>query len=293
MNGFSGWLVKWVSLIAMVGSGIGAAMADESVSPEVGKSKSTSKSIGGKESLGALPAIPTDVKRDIDLWRERIKKRVEKLDAMKGLGGFEKLPEKRIAIEQMRGLVDDLDEEARDILEVASGLGPDLAIYRQSLMQAPVMFEARAKRLEAKAAEATSTEIRESYLDWASVVRKMGESYVRQAADIEKYADEVDRRVRFVREAKTMLAELRELLTEIPSQGGEETARLLARITKYAEAFQQSIHAMRGVVDRVGESGPSPGSTPGSPGANAKATSSDSSSTRGEKLLKRLNKLSN
>lgn len=242
-----------VMLTIALGAGV-SALSESSQAQEAPFAAPRAAPIAGSSEPArpstAMRAANEDFKREIEVWRERIRKRVETLSKLPDPSGLGKLPERKLAVQEMIELVDDLSDEAKAILDVAEGLNTDLAIYRQSLLRAPPMFAQWSERFEQKAGEVKSAELREAYADYAGMARSMGQGYAQQAVDLEKQEGEIHRRVEFVKEAKVMLGDVRELLQSIPSQGGEETARLLQRIETYADAFRQSIQAMRGVADK-------------------------------------------
>lgn len=232
----------------------------------------------------SMQSANANFKREIEVWNERIRNRIEKLNSMDSLSGLENLTQRKLAADQLVALVDDLREEAEAIIEVGGGLEADLGIYRQSLLKAPQLFQEFSMKFQQRTSEVESLEMREAYADYAMLARKLGASYHQQALELSKTEVEIQRRIQFVREAKTMLEDLRELLLVIPKSGGDETVKVLQRISTYAEAFKQSIRAIRVTTEKFADPNNSSPQTPSVPPAATSSTPTGRAKSISQKL---------
>lgn len=213
----------------------------------------------------ALPT-PEEVKIKVDVWRERVRKRLEDIDRLSKTLDMKKVSSQKLAVEELQALLTDLDEEAKLIIEAHTGFEPDFRIYRQALQSAPAVFEQKAVELESRAASKKSSQLQEAYADFASHARKLARSFADQAQGLDGVEVEVAKRIEFVRESREFISDVQGLLAAIPTQGGVETERLVTRINQYTDGLVQAINAMRGIADKIGE--PSSKSPPVTPNPN-------------------------
>ncbi len=209
---------------------------------------------------------PDEMKVKVEVWRDRVRKRLEDIDRLSKSLDMKKVSSQKVAVSELQALLMDLDEEAKLIIEAYSGFEPDFRIYRQALQSAPAVFEQKAMELESRATTKKSSQLQEAYADFASHARKLARSFADQAQGLDGVEVEVAKRIEFVKESREFIADVQGLLAAIPTQGGVETERLVTRINQYTDGLVQAINAMRGIADKIGE--PASKALPASPNPN-------------------------
>lgn len=208
-----------------------------------------------QKNIGAAKRSPEEVRSNIEIWQERVRKRLETIERMATALDLRKIESQKIAVEELQNILRDLDEEAKQIIDAHSGLGPDLKLYRQALEAAPGVFHQIANELEQRATSTKSNILQQNYADFASQSHKMAESYVGRAKGIDGLEADLAKRMEFVVESRVFISDVQGFLAAVPTQGGVETERLIGRINAYIDAFQGAISAMKGVANKIVEPG--------------------------------------
>lgn len=194
-----------------------------------------------------------DVKENIELFQERIQRKLQKIDTiLKGLD-LRKVEAQKVTVEALREILDDLDSEAKAILEADSQVRPDLKLYRKALLAAPEVFRSIADGFDKRAETAKSKQIREGYLDFAMEARKHADSYTQRAKDVEGMEAAIEKQLEFVTESRDFILEVNGFLAAVPTSSGIETQKFVARINEYISAFESAISAIKKVSDKISE----------------------------------------
>lgn len=210
---------------------------------------------------------PEEVRANIEIWQERVRKRLETIEKMATTLDLRKIDSQKVAIEELLEMLQELDGEAKQIIDAHAGLGPDLKLYRQALEAAPAVFHQIANELEQRATTTKSSLLQQNYADFAAQSRTMADAYIQRVKGIDGLELELAKRMEFVVESRTFISDVQGFLAAVPTQGGAETERLIGRINVYVDAFQEAISAMKGVANKIVE----PGTGTAKPGAASPA----------------------
>ncbi len=228
-------------------------------------------------SASDLEERKVQMKASVEMWESRVRKRLTLVEEITRTMDLRQIQTQRLAVDELREVLSDLDEEARAILEVYSGLGSDLKLYRAALEQAPSVFVRIAADLEKKALEKKTPELAGAYADFAAQARRLAAGYEGRAKSIDGLESDLARKMEFVRESREFVKDAGELLDAIPSsQGGLETEKLVQRVNAYVKAFEDTLRAIKGVSDKLGPS-PAPNATQ-TPASGADSTGASANS---------------
>jgi hypothetical protein len=204
---------------------------------------------------------------EIELWESRIRRKMTDINAaLKGLD-LKKIQGQKIAIDSMDELLEEIDGEAKRIIEAKERVAPDLKLYRQALLKAPDVFRKLADSLEKRAETRKSTILKEASADMAAEARKLATSYEMKAKAVDGIEAGIEAKMEFVIESREFIADVRELLSAIPTDHGLQTEKLIDQLNKYVEVFQEAVKTLQGVTQQISEgrsetTPPSPGNSP-------------------------------
>ena len=204
---------------------------------------------------------------EIELWESRIRRKMADIDlALKGLD-LKKVQGQKIAVDSIDELLEEIDGEAKRIIEAKERVAPDLKLYRQALLKAPDVFRKLADNLEKRAETRKSTILKEASADMAAEARKLATAYEAKAKSIDGVEASIEAKMEFVIESREFIADVRELLSAIPTDHGLQTEKLVDQLNKYVEVFQEAVKTLQGVTQQIGEGrsadhNSSPGSFP-------------------------------
>lgn len=193
-----------------------------------------------------------EVRANIELWEGRVRKKVEQIDRILEGIDIHKIEGQKIAKSAISELLDDVDQEANEILEAHTRVGPDLRLYRQALDKAAPVFREIANGLDGKATLNKSTILKEAYADLATQARTLATSYEAKAKDIDGLEAGIAKKIEFVRESRVFISDVRELLDAIPADHGLQTEKLVQRLNQYIQGFEEAVKAIKGVADKIG-----------------------------------------
>ena len=194
------------------------------------------------------------VKSRVETWEARVNKKLEKLNQL-AQTDLHPLKTQRVAVDEARELLTEMDQEASAILQAWDESQTDLRMYRQALAQAPAIFERIGNELEKKAETVHSRELAGAYADFAGSARKLAASYV----DRSKHMDGLELKLvdwtKFVAESRQFSRDVGALLDAIPATAeGVKIEALVDRINRYIEKYRAMLDSLKGVCDKIGES---------------------------------------
>ena len=196
-----------------------------------------------------------EVRANIELWEGRVRKKVEQIDRILEDIDIRKIDGQQIAKRAISELLDDVDDEAKEILEAHTQVGPDLRLYRQALDKAPDVFREISNTLDRKATLTKSTLLKEAYADLATQARTLASSYEAKSKEIDGLEAGIVKKIEFVRESRVFIGDVRELLDAIPADHGLQTEKLVQRLNQYIQGFEEAVKAIKGVADKIGGEG--------------------------------------
>lgn len=261
-------LGRWLGPIGLtlILAGTGWAQSDTAeVRPsDLAPRKTSGGGAANSEADAAFAQEKESVRANIELWESRIRTKMADVDqVLKGLD-VKKIEGQRIAIGAIDELLQAIDEEAQAILEAQERVAPDLKLYRQALLKAPDVFRQCAAKLDERAEGRKSMLLKEAYADFAAEARKLAGVYEAKAKSIDALEASIAQKMEFVVESREFIQDARELLAAIPTDNGLQTEKMVARLNKYLEVFQEAIKTIRGVTEQIGDS---PTAEPRSPAA--------------------------
>jgi methyl-accepting chemotaxis protein len=202
-----------------------------------------------------------DVKANIELWERRIRKKLTDIDqVLQGLD-LKKIEGQRIAAGEIDALLQEIDDEAKGIIEAQARVAPDLKQYREALLKAPDVFRKLADSMDERAGNRKAIVLKEAYADISAEARKLATTYETKAKQIDKLEADLQEKIEFVVDSREFIADARELLAAIPTEHGLQTEKLVERLNKYLDVFQDAVKTIRGVTEKIGEPS-SPGELP-------------------------------
>ncbi|MFO0904211.1 MAG: hypothetical protein U0939_14500 [Pirellulales bacterium] len=222
------------------------------------------------EIAGPLEQDREDVKANIELWERRIRKKLNDIDqVLQGLD-LKKIEGQRIAAGEIDALLQEIDDEAKGIIEAQARVAPDLKQYREALLKAPDIFRKLADSMDERAGKRKAIVLKEAYADISAEARKLATTYETKAKQIDKLEADLQEKIEFVIDSREFIADARELLAAIPTEHGLQTEKLVERLNKYLDVFQDAVKTIRGVTEKIGEpsspgESPTPASRPGKP----------------------------
>jgi len=194
-----------------------------------------------------------EIKANVDLWGERVRQKC--LETEKVLQGLDlrKVNGQRIAKQQLTDLLDELDLEAAQILDAHSSVITDLRMYRKTLSAAPATLDAMAVEFERRAEGVQNDQLKASYADFSAMVRKMARSYETRSKSMDGIEANMEKQIGFVRESRTFIKDVKELLDGLPTENGLETEKWVERVNTYIESFQKVVHLIKETGAKIGE----------------------------------------
>lgn len=222
---------------------------------------------GQRTGWGAadFPQQKESARAEIELWENRIRRKMADINvALKGLD-LKKVQGQKIAVDSMDDLLEEIDSEARRIIEAKERVTPDLKFYRQALLKAPDVFRKLADSLDKGAATRKSPILKAASADMANEARKLATTYEERAKSIDGIEAGIEAKMVFVFESREFIADVRELLSAIPTDHGLHTEKLVDQLNKYIEGFQEAVKTLQGVTQQIGEGrSADPNASPGS-----------------------------
>lgn len=236
-----------VALGVWLGGLVGGVSA-QSGTAEVRPGDLGSASAGSSSDVD-LARSRDEVRANIELWERRIRKKFDDVEHV----------------------LDGLDLKK---IEAQARVAPDLKQYREALLKAPQVFRKLADTMDERAGKRKAIILKEAYADISAEARKLATTYETKAKLIDKLETELQEKIEFVVDSREFIADARELLAAIPTEHGLQTEKLVERLNKYLEVFQDAVKTIRGVTEKIGEPS-SPGAVPAQPGRPGKPLSSD------------------
>lgn len=214
-----------------------------------------------------------EIKANVDLWGERVRRKC--LETEKVLQGLDlrKVNGQRIAKQQLIDLLDELDLEAAQILDAHSSVITDLRMYRKALAAAPATLDAMAVEFERRAEGVQNEHLKASYADFSAMVRKMARGYESRSKSMDGTEANMEKQIGFVRESRTFIQDVKELLDGLPTENGLETEKWVERVNTYIESFQKVVHLIKETGTKIGEEPTAPTRVPHPAGDPAAARS--------------------
>jgi hypothetical protein len=250
-------MMRKLSVIAMILSGplisASLALADQATINMSSARESTVQGKGAEDPKAAFEQHTLEVKANVELWETRLARRLAAVNEMARTMDLRKLEPQRTAVEQLREVLSDMDDEAATLLKLYSELGPEVKLYRGALQQAPVVFTKLADSLEAKAGEKRDQVLVAAYADLSAQARSLASGFIQRAKETEGLEKEISQRVEFVRQSREFLHDASVLLASIPATSEAiRVEALVRRLNSYVDAFQHMLDTLRNVSDKIG-----------------------------------------
>jgi hypothetical protein len=194
-----------------------------------------------------------EIKANVDLWGERVRRKCQETEkVLQGLD-LKKIEGQKVAKDQLLDLLDELDLEAAQILDAYSSVITDLRMYRKAVAAAPAALDAMAVEFERKAEGVQSEQLKAAYADGSAMVRKMARGYETRSKSTDGTEANMEKQIGFVRESRTFIQDVKELLDVLPTEKGLETEKWVERVNTYIESFQNVVHLIKETGTKLGE----------------------------------------
>lgn len=193
------------------------------------------------------------IKATIEAWEEHVRKKLDVIDEMYESFDFHKVQSQKVVSSELLSMLDHLDEGASSIIQSFEALGPDLELYRKALLAAPPAFQKLGDEMERNALSKRSIDIQKTYADFAAQTRKLAAAYEKRAQGVDELESVVQEKIEFVRESRDFIHDVKAIWDTIPAESGLETERLVERLNRYVDSFQEAVRTMRNVADKIVE----------------------------------------
>lgn len=249
------WVVKLAA--AMLVGSLALAVARASDEPRSDGVRAAVQTSGTAAISVELDRKSSEVKDNIELFQARIQRKMEKIEKILTGLDLRKIEAQKVAVDELREMLDELDAEAGAILEADAQVRPDLKKYRESLLEAPGVFVKIADGFDRRAEAVRSRTLKEAYADFSAEARKHAGTYTKRAKDVEELEKAIQKQLEFVVESREFISDMRGFLAAVPANSGLATERWVARINEYIAAFESAIKAIKGVSEKIAEPAPS------------------------------------
>lgn len=204
------------------------------------------------------------VKANIDTWGSRVAKSVQEFEERVQALDLHRIDHQRLAVTELRHILDDVQQAADSILEGYAPFQTNVELYARALAQAPPTFTALAESFQKKAGEQDHQDLAGVYADFAETSRRLAKKYLARRQELLRQQQDVEQKIRFVRQSKLVIKDVQELLEVIPAtEEGEVVETYIRRINEYVDGFLKVIQAVKGTADKIGE--PKPSASPEKP----------------------------
>ncbi|MBL8825559.1 MAG: hypothetical protein JNM18_01150 [Planctomycetaceae bacterium] len=252
----------------------------------VGQAQTTTTSAGGDPPNEAKVLAPDSssadtfqeqkrrMKANVEMWEARVYKRLTAVAEIRDTMDFSDLTTQKLAVDELKELLKQLDGAAKEILDAYGHAGPDLKFYRRALEEGPAVFQRIADDFDRKATEKRSPALKEAYADFGDQARQLAIRYAERAKTVDSWEREIHHKIEYVEESREFIHDAQELLDAIPTEAGLETQKLVKQINSYMQAFDEALKAMRGVAEKIGDPQPKTGKDEPAKDAKQSTTSS-------------------